>query len=442
MLLRDDFDQLDDTDKEFCKDVILDFASMPLGDGYRYQIRDGVGAAALMLPLLIKPFPKEAKRIKEMLLFGLFDEHAVGMGQRFSDYAASAIVDGMWKDHLPDADSLFLGYILLKPKLDGIRKSIRDENYRARVYEFSETEVLRRFTENHTAEIESVINNQITYDQLPALDTVDERTLVTGFSLLPLGTEDEHHRSFVRGVCELLSKRLLDRNKEERFDYILRSRFFEKLAHFVLMSDKGDIQGYLRPFLGHFRVFREAADLFSAFVSAEDKLHQYDQFWASWELFYPSIKELCEREGSRSYSRGVVHNYLLAGPNWRKDAREWHSLKVREKAFFRKVSEEIGDHPAVLYSISKLLNEIGNGFVEDGIGWISGIIERTPDLASREQEVNTVYYLESLVRGYVLQNRSKVRTTPQIQHQVLTILNFLLEKGSATAYLLREDVLC
>ena len=61
----------------------------------------------------------------------------------------------------------------------------------------------------------------------------------------------------------------------------------------------------------------------------------------------------------------------------------------------------------MLYSISKLLNEIGSSFVEDGIGWISGIIDRTPDLASRELEVNTVYYLENLMRSYLLQNRYK-----------------------------------
>jgi hypothetical protein len=62
-------------------------------------------------------------------------------------------------------------------------------------------------------------------------------------------------------------------------------------------------------------------------------------------------------------------------------------------------------------------------------------------LLSKELEANTVYHLENLVRGYVLESRYKVRAVPQVQHQVLTILNFLLEKGSAAAYLLREDIL-
>jgi len=142
------------------------------------------------------------------------------------------------------------------------------------------------------------------------------------------------------------------------------------------------------------------------------------------------------------YSPEVVHNYLLAWPYWRKDAKAWRSLQTREKAFFRRVAAEIGDHPAVLYSLAKLLNEIGSDFAEDGIAWISEIIERTPGLSTRELEVSTIYYLENLVRNYLLQNRYKVRTTAKIQHQILAVLNFLLEKGSATAYLLREDILC
>src|SRR5258708_6170099 len=440
-LVRDEFERLSPKEREFCKDVLIDYASMPRMDGYRYQVGDGTGAETTVLHLLMKSFPEETKRIKETLLFALFDEHTVGMGQSFSEFAVSGILERMWKDDPTDANSLFLGYVFLKPKIDHIRATMIAENRRKNVYNFSESAVRLRFVKTHKSDLENVIANKITYDQLPEVDNVHERALVTGFLLLPLRTEDENHKKFIRGICEVLSKKLLDRDKEERFDYAIRRRFFEKLSHFVLTCDKRDIQPYLRPFLALFSGSREVADILSEFVSAEDKLHQYDQFWAVWDLFYPNIKTLCEREGGRSYSSSVVHNYLLAWPYWKKNIREWRSLKSREKAFFRKVAEEIGGHPAVLYSLAKLLNEIGSGFVEDGIAWISGIIERTPGLSTRELEVNTVYYLENLMHDYVLRNRHKVRTTPQIQQKVLTILNFLLEKGSATAYLLREDIL-
>ena len=99
VLLRDDFNRIDVDDQAFCKDVILNFASVPLSDGYRYQISDGVGAATTVPPLLIKPFPAETARIKTTLLFGLFNEHGAGMGQTFSDFAVSAVVDSMWAEH-------------------------------------------------------------------------------------------------------------------------------------------------------------------------------------------------------------------------------------------------------------------------------------------------------------------------------------------------------
>jgi hypothetical protein len=364
------------------------------------------------------------------------------MNQRFSEHAVSAIVDGMWTDHPDNANSLFLGYLLLKPKLNALWKSVREESWKRREVRVSPSTIRDRFAKACSSDIEKTIHNELSFDELPALDRADAEVLIVGFTLLPLWPTDERHKGFVQNVCELLPDLLLDRHNDDKLDYMLRIRFFDKLAGFALTSEKNDIERYIRPFLPHFRDSRESASLVSSFVSAEDKLHRYDEFWATWDLFYPSIKRLCEREVTgRHYSSEVVYNYLLAWPYWRKGLKEWRSLKVREKAFFRRVAEEIGGHPAILYSLAKLLNEIGSGFIEDGIGWISGIIERTPGLPSADLEVNTVYYLENLVRGYVLQNRHKVRTMLQTQHQVLTILNFLLEKGSATAYLLREDIL-
>jgi hypothetical protein len=101
----------------------------------------------------------------------------------------------------------------------------------------------------------------------------------------------------------------------------------------------------------------------------------------------------------------------------------------------------MGRSPSVLYSLSKLLTDIGSGFRDDGILWISEMLKNNPSLSSEELEVNTVYYLENLVRNYVLKNRHKIKTTLQLKNKILVILDFLLAKGSVTAYFLREDIL-
>lgn len=58
-----------------------------------------------------------------------------------------------------------------------------------------------------------------------------------------------------------------------------------------------------------------------------------------------------------------------------------------------------------------------------------------------ELEVNTVYYLETLVRSYVARNRNAIKKTWQLKSRILIVLDYLLSKGSETAYLLREDIL-
>ncbi len=116
-------------------------------------------------------------------------------------------------------------------------------------------------------------------------------------------------------------------------------------------------------------------------------------------------------------------------------------MKEREKLFFKKVAEDIGHHPSVLYSISKVLNEIGSQFLEDGIFWISSILQNNDKLVSDMLEINTIYYIENICSKFLLKKRHEVRTSKRIKDQVIIILNFLVEMGSVRGYLLREDIL-
>lgn len=229
-----------------------------------------------------------------------------------------------------------------------------------------------------------------------------------------------------------------DRNE---VNYYLKSGFTKRFAHFILCSSKDKICPYLQPFIDNFNDSRDIAQLFQEFIWAEDALDHYDEFWIVWTAFYDSVVKIYKKRGSRYYSNELIHNYLLAWPYWKSNAKEWHTLKEREKGFYKKISEDIGHHPSVLYSISKSLNDVGSSFISDGVGWISDILGKNPQYTSIELETNTVYYIENLMRRFISMNRQKIKTTVSLQNQVITVLNFLLEKGSTTGYLLREDIL-
>ena len=443
VLLRDYSDKLTPEDAEFCKKVVLDYTSMPLKAGFRYQVGDGLEASVSVLPLLIKKFPKDAEKIKEILLLVLFDSYPIGMSQRVSDYAVAAILQCLWSESPEDAKAIFHGYLFLKPKFDEISESVREESRKKQKYDFSTIAVIKRFKKECKVQINKVLSNQLSYADLQNVAEIDPDILVTAFLLVPLKTTDENHKKFLREISPVLIEAFKNEDKEERLDYMLEHRFLDKFAYFVLYSPKEEIETYVKPFtelIGDFRRRKAVADVLEAFVIAEDSINQYEEFWTVWQVFYPKIVELCSDENHLRYAESVVHKYLLA-LQWKKGAKEWRSLKDREKTFFKKVSEDMGGNAPVLYALTKLLNDIGSNFVPEGIAWISDLLQKNPDLSRKELEVNTVYYLENLVRSYILKNRQKIKTDPQLKKQILVILDFLLEKASVTAYLLREDIL-
>jgi len=221
----------------------------------------------------------------------------------------------------------------------------------------------------------------------------------------------------------------------------IRPKWPAQFACFVLSSKKEDIPGYLKPFVENFRDSRGSANFLQEFISAEDVFCRYEEFWIVWDILYKPVVEICKKDHFRNQAAEIIHNYLLAWPWWPEGAKEWHSLRDREKSFLSKVAREIGSYPPVFDSLCKILNDIGSKFLEDGIFWLSEILRRTPRLISDQLETNTIYYLQNLVRRYVLTNRNRIKTMNRIKHAVVAILNFLVEIGSTTGYLLREDTL-
>lgn len=116
-------------------------------------------------------------------------------------------------------------------------------------------------------------------------------------------------------------------------------------------------------------------------------------------------------------------------------------LKKENSIFFEHIVEDIGEHPSVLYALVKLLNGIGSLYLRDGIRWISQILNKYFTPHSKTVNVNTQCRLEQLIQKYVNENRTKIKKDRKEKEKVIIILNFLVEKESVSAYLLRESII-
>jgi len=441
VLIKNHFDQLSKDEADFCAKIILEAAYSSIDPSYQYQMTDGMRSAILALPILLEKFPEAKERIKEILFFSLFNYHPVDMaGTSFNAFSITAVHD-LWKTSFEDAQSLLIGYLLLTPKLDALREKMRREYYKKERYENPENEVREKFLTANEKYLQKMINNQLSIDDVKDIREIDLYTLKTTFLLIPLETKDKFHKELVKQIVSTFAEKLMSDDREDKIDYSARHEFLKKLAYFILYCPKEEIQGYIKPFLDKFKRSEVIADLFVEIVSAEDYLDSYENFWEIWSLFKDKVIGIGKKGDDGWYINKIVKSFLFANTPWKESAVEWHTLKDENKIFFKEISEKLGHCSSVLYALSKLLNDIGSPYLDDGIFWISDMIKNNSNLSTAELEMNTIYYLENLVRKYVYKHREKIRKSGELRRSILVILNFLIGKGSVIGYILRENIL-
>jgi len=435
ILLRDYIDEITSDDKSFCRDIILEAVAYFISSNYQYQVTDGVEQAISVLPIILKVFPDEKDNVKLYLLLSLFNEHSRG------GFAPIRALKEMWLSNFKDAHSLLLGYLLLKPKYDELIIKIRNENYKKNIYDFQENQLLNRFLKDYEIDLQNIIENKMMFSNLKDIEDYDLSILKTSFQLIPKKTDNNDHKKIIKIIISVFAENLLSNSASIEIDYNSKHDFLKTYAYFVLNSHIDDIHGFLSPFLDNFNISESIADLFEEFILAEDILDTYDNFWLVWNLFKEKVIEICKDGDQHRYVDKIVKSYLFSKILWQDTAKEWHSLKDSDKRFFKDISKKIGHCPSTLYSISKLLNDIGSHYINDGVFWISTLLSNNQDFRSKKLEVNTIYYIENLVKSYIFKNKEKLRKTKSIKENILIILDFLIEKESVIGYILRESIL-
>jgi len=440
VLLRDYYDELSEDEQNYCKDIVLSVAVFSLTPKYQYQISDGVQEVFSILHLLLNKFPQESEKIQTILFITLFkNEHVGGMLDNESFNVFSIIeINKLWENHFNIAESILFGYILLKPKYDELIEKIRQENFDKGIYNYQDN-IFEKFIEENENDLEKVIECKISIDDFDCINKLDFLSLQTAFRLIPINTHSEVHKHIALSIISIFANSMLSDEDDEKIDYMVRHSFFERYSYFVLSQSQNEVYSYLQPFLEQFNKSEHMADLFKAFVVAEDNLNTYNNFWFIWNSFKEKIFEACKNGDGIWYTDKIVRSYLFAEIIWKDTAKDWHTFKENDKRFFREISENIGHCPSCLYSISKLLNDIGTPYIDDGVTWIA-LILNDKDYINKKLETNTIYYIEHYIKRYIYKNRENIKVTKVLKNKVLTILNFLIEKGSVVGYMLRENI--
>ena len=436
-------DKLSPEDKAFCKEIVVSTISNLFDDNYSYQIGDGVEAACHALPVLLNEYPEEIDDFILCMILILFDESQLGEYKRICDYIIESIHESnLWKEYTQTAQEILRGYIKLKPIYNSIVLNLKQkQGYWGRL---SKQAILTDLSDK-MGNI-SLKDWESCKDEIEKLDIFD---LGIVLQLIPSDTEDKEHKEiFEIAILKSAPELFNDRRQHDSEDntnrfiniYRLRLTVFKQVSKFLLNRNFSEIDSYISPILRYLQATEETALFIDEMVSAEDYLCKNEQFWHIWREMYPFIKDLCLYP--RSYHlKDVIISYLLAWRWWKDGIKSWHSLTIDNIDFYSTVSKELGQIPAVLYSVSRVLYTIGSNFQDDGIEWLNSIVSKNHALELNDLESDTLFYIENFMRKFILGNREKIKKDGRLKLKVINILSFITEKGSMHGYQLRESIL-
>ena len=441
-LITTHIDALSIDDLKLCCDLVFQFAKLPLQNHYDYQIADGVEVSVHALTLLYYKFPELQNDFDAVLFLLLFDTHAIGSYKRICDYAIEAIIKNLYPAHPENAMRIFKGYFLFA-KLFKDKEHAFIHKVRTTRVAYERGQIIDDFSKANFEELGKWLAGELTINETE-IGELSIEVLETLFQLVPNDSNNAIHLNFARVALPVLTSDLLKEDRRKTGaggkDYKIRLRFIKQAAHFLLKRDPVELKDWVSPFVAGLTISRDSDTFLQELIQTEDILKTYEAFWLIWDCFYPTIKKFSALR-SDLYLNEIIHTYLLAWPWWKKTTKTWHSLQEREKSFYDKCSKELGSHPAALYGIGKILNEIATPFISYGMEWVSDMLTENPNLLTEELEVNTVYYLEVLVRKYAYFNRTKLKADRYLQPKFLVILEFLINRASVNAYLLREEII-
>ncbi|MGO4549401.1 AVAST type 4 anti-phage nuclease Avs4 [Paenibacillus sp. 2TAB23] len=436
-------DDLSEVDIGFCKDIIIANVISCVQPEYFYQVGDGMQEAIASLPKLMKLYPDEKQTIKLLLLLTLFkDESAGGIMsiQSFNVFSMVAI-HKMWENEFEDAHSLLLGYLFFKHKYNELRNEIRQESYDNGVYQPDYGELLNRFIAGNELNLNKMVDNDFSFSDLDNIQSLDLMMLSNTLGMMPVKLKHEKHIAIAHVIISVFAKELTQGRDCDKIDYKVRKDFLTRYAYIVLNSENIELPRFIQPFINEFNLTEPIAEMFQEFIYAEDRIYSYDNFWLVWNEFKDKIIEATIDRTNNWYLDKIIKSYLFAQVRWNDSTKEWRSLKSNNMRLIKTVLDQMDPHPAVLYSISKLLNDIGSPFVDYGLIWISNMLSKHSEYNALKLEINTSYYLENLVRKYVYENREKIKKNKLLKQKILVTLNFLIEKGSTIGYILRENII-
>lgn len=417
-LLKDFREQLNNNDLQLCKQVLLNYLTQLLQNGYHFQYLRGIEPAISAVPDLIQHFPEERKAILLLVLSFLLKADPQTM------VYMTGMMEILWQKFPVEADTLFKRYLKVRGRYDEYIQELRkkQKNYYPR---FSHQKLVdkaikavRDFDSGDLC-IEEEDWTRMTAESLPVF-----------FTLLPdVLTED-----LLEGVKSAL-KRFMPEYCDRKRRIEFRSLLIWKYADLLFSVSDLEVKPLLQPFKENLDDSCFSREILQRLIWVSIQRNDESRLWLIWEELYPAMLKLDRRDS------GLMSAYLFDGINGKANqGKTWEMLNVRHYSFFENLVRDL-PYPPVLLCLLKLVNGIGEQMTDVAIEWVYGILS-SENFSGRYSDdcENLIFHLETYMDRYVRTAKIQIKRDVHLKAKVLVILDFLIQHNSRIGFSLKDVI--
>jgi hypothetical protein len=184
---------------------------------------------------------------------------------------------------------------------------------------------------------------------------------------------------------------------------------------------------------------REASWILHGLTAIEDGTLNTVHYWRLWQLFADGVRQagwVSGLDDEHPWGADMLSAVFLT--SWWKDSvRHWKSLEGHAH-HVHSLFEALPSSPIVFDSYIRFLYHIGEKSLPDAFVRVSHGL-KAGNAEAMLLDSNTVFMVVVLLQRHVYAKPLELKRDPRIREAVLTLLDVLVENGSAAAFRMRDD---
>ena len=436
VLLRDFCNTLSQVEIDSCASILIGRLETYVCSNTSWQGADGLDAAIATLPILISKqenvSDNSLRNPIALLLAMLLD------WDKPREWATYAFRKGIYTKNCVIANTIITAFCRLKPVYDQRvlnRNGISREKFMQSYFEDAYI---------HDAAGTNPDYSSLGYEALQTLSMLTDSSIPSSTGIV---VDAGKHLWPV-----MFSNKRERRETNRNLDYGHEYNYITWLGEYLLCSSEGSQNLVMQNLIPYIKAPDNLEKLLCKIIFCQDEKKNNSAFWRLWNKFFAAIEEYYEpyRDSiakDRHHHEYLIHKseeliitYALAH-QWDKKRKSWHTLNIKNSNFFERLANNLGYHPCIIYSISRVLNTIGyEQLLDYGIDWLLKIINDNDHLIKVALPINTEFYIEEYMQRYIHKHKNKIKSNSEMRKAVISILSFLVERGSTCGYMLRENL--